>query len=210
MKNPIRIVTAASLFDGHDVSINIIRRMLQDAGCEVIHLGHNRSVKDVVRTALQEGAQTICISNYQGGHVAYFKYTRDLLDQNGATYVKIFGGGGGLITPKEKKELEDYGISCIFRPEDGKRLGLEGMIQEIVKASDFDVCAAYQKNKSQNIKSADKILLADKDLGLKISELENKNTNSLNLPNLPYTANKKITSCLRCDRNRWCRKIFPC
>ena len=191
MKNPIRIVTAASLFDGHDVSINIIRRMLQDAGCEVIHLGHNRSVKDVVCTALQEAAQTICISNYQGGHVAYFKYTRDLLDQNGATYVKIFGGGGGLITPNEKKELEDYGVSRIFRPEDGKRLGLEGMIQEIVKASDFDICTAYQKSKSQNTKLADKTLLADKNLGLKISELENKNTDTLKLPHLPYTTHKK-------------------
>ena len=191
MKNPIRIVTAASLFDGHDVSINIIRRMLQDAGCEVIHLGHNRSVKDVVRTALQEGAQTICISNYQGGHVAYFKYTRDLLNQNGATYVKIFGGGGGLITPKEKKGLEDYGVSRIFRPEDGKRLGLEGMIQEIVKASDFDICTAYQKSKSQNKNSEDKILLADRDLGLKISEMENHTTDSLTLPHLPYTTHTK-------------------
>lgn len=190
MKHPIRIVTAASLFDGHDVSINIIRRMLQDAGCEVIHLGHNRSVKDVVSTALQEGAQAICLSNYQGGHVAYFKYTRDLLDQNGAVYVKIFGGGGGLITPKEKKELENYGISRIFRPEDGKRLGLEGMIQEIVKASDFDVCLAFQKSEKKSL-SSNATLLADRDLGLKISELENKKTNSLNLPNLPYANNKK-------------------
>ena len=144
-----------------------------------------------VRSALQEAAQTICISNYQGGHVAYFKYTRDLLNQNGAAYVKIFGGGGGLITPKEKKELEDYGISCIFRPEDGKRLGLEGMIQEIVKASDFDVCAAYQKSKFQNKSLADKILLADRDLGLKISELENKNTDELKLSHLPYATHKK-------------------
>ena len=190
-KNPIRIVTAASLFDGHDVSINIIRRMLQDAGCEVIHLGHNRSVKDVVRTALQEGAQTICLSNYQGGHVAYFKYTRDLLNKTGATYVKIFGGGGGLITPKEKKELEDYGISRIFRPEDGKHLGLEGMIQEIVKASDFDICTSYQKSNLKNKNSTDKTLLADRDLGLKISEMENHKTSSLNLPSLPYATNKK-------------------
>ena len=193
MKNPIRIVTAASLFDGHDVSINIIRRMLQDAGCEVIHLGHNRSVKDVVCTALQEAVQAICLSNYQGGHVAYFKYTRDLLDQNGATYVKIFGGGGGLITPQEKKELEDYGITRIFRPEDGKQLGLEGMIQEIVKTSDFDVCLAFQKRKSQQKKSLspDTMLLADRDLGLKISEIENKNIKSLYLKNLPYTTCKK-------------------
>ena len=105
-QNPIRIVTAASLFDGHDASINIMRRILQDMGAEVIHLGHNRSVQDVVTTALQEGAQGIAVSSYQGGHMEYFKFMKDLLVEAGAPYVKIFGGGGGVIVFEEKKELE--------------------------------------------------------------------------------------------------------
>lgn len=137
-RHPVRIVTAASLFDGHDASINIIRRLLQDAGAEVIHLGHNRSVLDVVRCALQEGVQGICISSYQGGHMEYFKYMKDLLDQAGASQVKIFGGGGGVIIHEEKRELEAYGIAQIFHPEDGRRLGLEGMIRMIMEACDFD------------------------------------------------------------------------
>ena len=118
LKNPVRVVTAASLFDGHDASINIMRRILQDMGAEVIHLGHNRSVKEVVKTALQEGAQGIAISSYQGGHMEYFKYMKDLLDEAGAGYVKIFGGGGGVIVHEEKAELEAYGISKIFHPDD--------------------------------------------------------------------------------------------
>lgn len=138
-KNPVRIVTAASLFDGHDASINIMRRILQDMGAEVIHLGHNRSVRDVVITALQEGAQGIAISSYQGGHMEYFKYMRDLLNQNGAPHVKIFGGGGGVIVYDEKRELEAYGISQIFHPEDGRKLGLEGMIEMIIKECDFNI-----------------------------------------------------------------------
>ncbi|MGE0527281.1 MAG: fused isobutyryl-CoA mutase/GTPase IcmF [Bdellovibrionales bacterium] len=141
-KNPIRIVTAASLFDGHDAAINVIRRVLQEHGAEVIHLGHNRSVLEVVETALQEGAQGICVSSYQGGHMEYFKYMKDLLREAGAEYVKIFGGGGGVIVHSEKAELESYGISQIFHPDDGRRLGLEGMIQHILKECDFDFCAA--------------------------------------------------------------------
>src|SRR4051812_2372305 len=104
-QHPVRIVTSTSLFDGHDASINLMRRLLQDAGCEVIHLGHNRSVRDVVTAVLQEGAQGVCISSYQGGHMEYFKYIRDLLDQSGAGYVRIFGGGGGVIVHDEKREL---------------------------------------------------------------------------------------------------------
>ncbi|MEK6774020.1 MAG: fused isobutyryl-CoA mutase/GTPase IcmF [Bdellovibrionota bacterium] len=138
-KNPVRIVTAASLFDGHDASINIIRRILQEFGAEVIHLGHNRSVSDVVKTILQEGAQGVCVSSYQGGHMEYFKYMKDLLDEAGCGYVKIFGGGGGVIIHEEKKELENYGIAQIFHPDDGRRLGLEGMIETIVKECDFDL-----------------------------------------------------------------------
>ncbi len=138
-KNPIRMVTAASLFDGHDASINMIRRLLQDAGVEVIHLGHNRSVLDIVTAALQEGAQGICISSYQGGHMEYFKYAKDLFREAGADYIKIFGGGGGVIVHDEKKALEDYGIDFIFHPDDGRKLGLEGMTDLIVKACDFSL-----------------------------------------------------------------------
>lgn len=136
-KNPIRIVTAASLFDGHDASINIMRRILQEMGAEVIHLGHNRSVSDVVKAILQEGAQGVAISSYQGGHMEYFKYVKDLLDACGASHVRIFGGGGGVIVYEEKKELEAYGIAQIFHPDDGRRLGLEGMIEMIIRECDF-------------------------------------------------------------------------
>lgn len=136
-KHPIRVVTAASLFDGHDAAINMIRRLLQDNGVEVIHLGHNRSVQDIVRAALQEGAQGICVSSYQGGHMEFFKYMKDLLDQAGASYVKIFGGGGGVIIHEEKRELEAYGITQIFHPDDGRRLGLQGMMNVILEACDF-------------------------------------------------------------------------
>ena len=145
IKNPIRIVTAAALFDGHDAAINIIRRILQDFGAEVIHLGHNRSVSDVVKAVLQEGAQGVCISSYQGGHMEYFKYLKDLLDDAGAGYVKIYGGGGGVIIHDEKKALEDYGIAQIFHPDDGRKMGLEGMIKMIIDGCDFDVLDAQKK-----------------------------------------------------------------
>jgi methylmalonyl-CoA mutase len=141
-KHPIRIVTAASLFDGHDAAINVIRRVLQDHGAEVIHLGHNRSVADVAEAVLQEGAQGVCVSSYQGGHMEYFKYLRDFLNDAGADYVRIFGGGGGVIIHEEKAELERYGITQIFHPDDGRRLGLEGMIQMILRACDFDLAQA--------------------------------------------------------------------
>src|ERR1700722_16386768 len=111
LKHPVRIVTAASLFDGHDAAINVIRRVLQDHGAEVIHLGHNRSVMEVAQAVVQEGAQGVCISSYQGGHMEYFKYLRDLLNELGAPYVKIFGGGGGVIVHDEKRDLENYGIT---------------------------------------------------------------------------------------------------
>mgnify|MGYP001352453463 CR=1 FL=1 len=144
-QNPIRIVTAASLFDGHDASINIMRRILQDFGAEVIHLGHNRSVYDIVLTALQESAQAICISSYQGGHMEFFKYAYDLLKVHGADYVKLYGGGGGVIIHEEKRELEDYGISQIFHPDDGAKLGLEGMIEMVVRGADYNVLQAAKK-----------------------------------------------------------------
>jgi len=131
----IRIVTAASLFDGHDASINIMRRILQSSGAEVIHLGHNRSVLEIVNAALQEDAQAIAISSYQGGHVEYFKYLKDLLEENGAGHIRIYGGGGGVIVPAEIRELESYGIGKIFSPEDGRVLGLQGMIDLILRES---------------------------------------------------------------------------
>lgn len=135
--NKIRIVTATALFDGHDASINIMRRLLQDRGAEVIHLGHNRSAFEVVKCVLEEDAQAVALSSYQGGHIEYFKYVRDLLNRYGAEDVKIFGGGGGVIVQSEIKELEDYGISKIFSPEDGQRLGLVGIIGYILLESDF-------------------------------------------------------------------------
>jgi isobutyryl-CoA mutase len=147
LKNPLRVVTAASLFDGHDASINLMRRLLQDAGCEVIHLGHNRSVLDVVTAILQEDAQAVAVSSYQGGHMEYFKYMKDLLNHAGAENVKIWGGGGGVIIHEEKRELEKYGIAQIFHPDDGRRLGLEGMIRKIVEESDFNSIDESMKSK---------------------------------------------------------------
>jgi isobutyryl-CoA mutase len=138
-RHKVRFVTAASLFDGHDASINIMRRILQGTGCEVIHLGHNRSVLDVVDTALQEDAQGIAVSSYQGGHVEYFKYMVDLLRQKGAGHIQVFGGGGGVIVPDEIRELEAYGVTRIYSPEDGRHMGLQGMINDMVQRSDFDV-----------------------------------------------------------------------
>ncbi|MBU6307416.1 MAG: cobalamin-dependent protein, partial [Bacteroidetes bacterium] len=128
----IRIVTAASLFDGHDAAINIMRRILQQQGAEIIHLGHNRSVKEIVETAIEEDVQGIAITSYQGGHVEFFKYMKDLLVQNGCGHIKIVGGGGGTILPSEIDELHAYGIDRIFSPDDGRRLGLEGMIAEVI------------------------------------------------------------------------------
>ncbi|MBS1490060.1 MAG: methylmalonyl-CoA mutase family protein [Bacteroidetes bacterium] len=133
----VRIVTAASLFDGHDAAINIMRRIIQATGCEVIHLGHDRSVEEVVNTAIQEDAQAIAMTSYQGGHNEYFKYMHDLLREKGAGHIKIFGGGGGVILPEEIRELMDYGITRIYSPDDGRALGLQGMINYLVKQSDF-------------------------------------------------------------------------
>ena len=136
-QHPIRFVTAASLFDGHDAAINIMRRILQGSGAEVIHLGHNRSVQEVVDTAIQEDAQGIAVSSYQGGHMEYFKYMHDLLAEKQAGHIKIFGGGGGVIVPEEIAELEAYGICKIFHPEDGMQLGLQGMIDYMLRETDF-------------------------------------------------------------------------
>ncbi len=137
--NKVRFVTAASLFDGHDASINIMRRILQSMGAEVIHLGHNRSVNEVVTCALQEDAQGIAVSSYQGGHVEYFKYMVDLLRERGGEHIKVFGGGGGVIVPGEIAELHDYGVTRIYSPEDGQHLGLQGMIGEMLMRCDHSL-----------------------------------------------------------------------
>ncbi len=136
-KHKIRIVTAASLFDGHDAAINIMRRILQSKGAEIIHLGHNRSVAEIVECAIEEDVQGIAITSYQGGHVEFFKYMKDLLDQNGCGHIKIFGGGGGTILPEEIAELQAYGIARIYSPDDGRQLGLEGMIEDLLLRCDF-------------------------------------------------------------------------
>src|ERR1700759_4463910 len=136
-KNKIRFVTAASLFDGHDATINIMRRILQSSGAEVIHLGHNRSVDEVVNCAIQEDVQGIALTSYQGGHVEYFKYMYDLLKERGAGHIKIFGGGGGVILPKEIEELQAYGIARIYSPDDGRTMGLQGMINDMLQQCDF-------------------------------------------------------------------------
>ncbi|MGB8437245.1 MAG: cobalamin-dependent protein, partial [Burkholderiales bacterium] len=163
-KHKVRFVTAASLFDGHDASINIMRRILQATGCEVIHLGHNRSVEEVVVAALQEDAQGIAISSYQGGHVEYFKYMLDLLRERGGENIKVFGGGGGVIVPVEVKELEAYGVARIYSPEDGARLGLQGMINDMVKRCDQELekqeLAKHAPKELQAVEAGDQRALA--------------------------------------------------
>ncbi|MBP8306974.1 MAG: cobalamin-dependent protein [Burkholderiaceae bacterium] len=139
--NKVRFVTAASLFDGHDASINIMRRILQSMGCEVIHLGHNRSVQEIVDCALQEDAHGIAISSYQGGHVEYFKYMIDLLKAAGADHIRVFGGGGGVIVPDEIRELHAYGVTRIYSPEDGQRMGLAGMIGDMIQRCDRNLAS---------------------------------------------------------------------
>ncbi len=137
--NKVRIVTAASLFDGHDAAINIMRRIMQGKGAEIIHLGHNRSVKEIVETAIEEDVQGIAITSYQGGHVEFFKYMKDLLVENGCGHIKIFGGGGGTILPNEVDELHNYGITRIYSPDDGRKMGLEGMIEDVIRLCDVQL-----------------------------------------------------------------------
>ncbi len=153
-KHKIRIVTAASLFDGHDAAINIMRRILQSSGAEIIHLGHNRSVQDIVETAIQEDVQAIAITSYQGGHNEFFKYMYDLLEERGAGHIKIVGGGGGTILPSEIEALQRQGIDRIYSPDDGRTLGLQGMINDVLKLADFplgeSVNGSLEKYKSQD------------------------------------------------------------
>lgn len=145
----VRFVTAASLFDGHDAAINIMRRILQDCGAEVIHLGHNRSVEEIVTAALQEDVQAIAISSYQGGHIEYLKYMVDMLRQRGGSDIRVFAGGGGVIVPEEIRELHDYGVTRVYSPEDGQTMGLDGMIRETIELSRFDPGARAPRDPGQ-------------------------------------------------------------
>jgi methylmalonyl-CoA mutase len=141
-KNKIRLVTAAALFDGHDAAINIMRRILQASGAEIIHLGHNRSANEVVNCAIQEDVQGIAVTSYQGGHVEYFKYMHDLLKEKGCGHIRLFGGGGGTILPTEIEELHQYGIERIYSPDDGRAMGLQGMINDLLQRADFSTTTA--------------------------------------------------------------------
>jgi isobutyryl-CoA mutase len=156
----VRVVTAASLFDGHDAAINVMRRIIQATGCEVINLGHNRSVSEVVDCAIQEDAQAIAMTSYQGGHLEYFKYMYDLLHERGAGHIKVFGGGGGTILPTEIEELHDYGIARIYSPDDGREMGLQGMINDLVQKSDHDTPIDGGATLEEGVKRCDQRALA--------------------------------------------------
>ena len=145
LQNKVRIVTAAALFDGHDAAINIMRRIMQSKGAEIIHLGHNRSVLEIVECAIEEDVQGIAITSYQGGHVEFFKYMKDLLNENGCGHIKIFGGGGGTILPSEIEELHNYGITRIYSSDDGRLMGLEGMIEDVVHQCDGPILTFPQR-----------------------------------------------------------------
>ncbi len=164
-KNKIRIVTAASLFDGHDAAINIMRRIIQATGCEVIHLGHDRSVEEVVNCAIQEDVNAIAMTSYQGGHMEYLKYMYDLLQKKNVSHIKIFAGGGGTILPEEINELHEYGITKVYHPDDGRKMGLQGMINDLVKKSDFPI--------GKNFKNSINNLNLDKNVSRLISAAEN-------------------------------------
>jgi methylmalonyl-CoA mutase len=158
-KNKIRFVTAASLFDGHDAAINIVRRILQASGCEVIHLGHNRSVEEIVTAALEEDVQGIAVSSYQGGHIEYFKYLLDLLRKRGGENIRVFGGGGGVIVPDEIRELQAYGVARIYSPEDGQKMGLQGMINDMLERCDEDL-SRYAPRDLGDVRKGDRRALA--------------------------------------------------
>src|SRR5260221_4209160 len=163
-KHKSRFVTGASLFDGHDASINIMRRILQASGAEVIHLGHNRSVEDVVTAALQEDVQGVAISSYQGGHLEYFKYMVDLLRQRGGAQIQVFGGGGGVIVAAEIKQLQGDGVARIYTPEDGQKLGLQGMINDMLARCDFDPSQKEPKTLAQTITALELGVFKNKNL----------------------------------------------
>jgi methylmalonyl-CoA mutase len=178
----IRIVTAAALFDGHDAAINIMRRIIQSSGAEVIHLGHDRSAQEVVNCAIQEDANAIAVTSYQGGHVEYFKYMYDLLKEKGCEHIKLFGGGGGVILPEEIEELHNYGIARIYAPDDGRAMGLQGMINDLLRQCDYatgtNIKEDVVKIESKDYKSIARIISAaenfnEENLGL-LNELKSK------------------------------------
>ncbi|MEZ4906680.1 MAG: cobalamin-dependent protein [Saprospiraceae bacterium] len=174
-KNKIRILTAASLFDGHDAAINIMRRLIQKTGVEVVHLGHNRSANDIVKAAIEEDVQGIAITSYQGGHIEFFKYIYDLLEDK--KHIKIFGGGGGTILPDEITELENYGIARIYSPDDGRKMGLQGMINDLVEKCDYPI-GDHLKFSLEDLESGDRSVISEF-----ISAIENFPENYSNLIN---------------------------
>jgi len=194
-KHYIRVITATSLFDGHDASINIMRRILQDTGVEVIHLGHNRSVIEVAKAAVEEDVQGIAVSSYQGGHVEYFKFMVDLLKKYGASHIKIFGGGGGVIVPEEIKALEANGVTRIYSPEDGAKFGLQGMINDMVEAMDFSTVRSVTEN-LQDICPENRFKVANLISALELAQSGcDRTVDSLDQPNLKLltdTINRKI------------------
>lgn len=180
-KNKIRFVTAASLFDGHDASINIMRRILQQSGVEVIHLGHNRSVQEIVECAIQEDVQGIAITSYQGGHVEFFQYMIDLLKQNGASHIQVFGGGGGTILPSEIELLHKYGVTHIYSPDEGRNLGLQGMINDVVKRSDFPTPLSFNGDLQSQVLKKNPLALAQAITQMEFALLQDSPSLSLKL-----------------------------
>ncbi|TGJ98256.1 methylmalonyl-CoA mutase [Leptospira langatensis] len=187
-KNKLKFVTAASLFDGHDASINIMRRILQASGAEVVHLGHNRSVQEIVDCAIQEDVQGIAVTSYQGGHVEYFKYMIDLLKERGCGHIKVFGGGGGTILPSEIKELENYGVAKIYSPDDGRSLGLQGMINDLLLKSDFLPPNKFNGNLFAELKKKNPIAIAE---SITLVEYSLSGSNPTNPEKLNFPISKK-------------------
>ncbi|MCF6307487.1 MAG: methylmalonyl-CoA mutase family protein [Flavobacteriaceae bacterium] len=191
-KNKVRIVTAASLFDGHDASINIMRRIIQATGVEVIHLGHDRSVEEVVNTAIQEDANAIALTSYQGGHNEYFKYMYDLLKERGATQIKIFGGGGGVILPSEIKELQDYGIERIYSPDDGREMGLQGMINDLIERSDYPIGNKLTNEASQLSEKNPGAIARVISAAENFPEIAKETLDAIHIKNNPETSGLKV------------------
>ncbi|MEP7319370.1 MAG: methylmalonyl-CoA mutase family protein, partial [Panacibacter sp.] len=181
-ENKVRIVTAASLFDGHDAAINIMRRIMQSKGAEIIHLGHNRSVREIVEAAIEEDVQGIAITSYQGGHVEFFKYMKDLLDENDCSHIKIFGGGGGTILPSEILELHKYGITKIYSPDDGRTLGLEGMIEEVISKCDYALNGSGEYKKPMTLGEVKDV----RKVARLITNAENNNPTNVLVPNFQF------------------------
>ena len=189
-KHSVKIVTATSLFDGHDASINIMRRILQDSGAEVIHIGHNRSAKEVVDAAIEEDAQGIAVSSYQGGHVEYFKYMVDLLKEKGASHIKIFGGGGGVIIPSEMDDLHAYGVTRIYSPEDGAKIGLQGMINDMMRTMDFP-SVDYENLDYENLNIDNKYVTANFISAVQEAKANDRDTFEKITSNISRLADKK-------------------